>query len=130
MVSFTTAALSSLAAVGLIQHAPAPFLGLVDVAVTILMGLAAAWADAAGGIAGGAAGVATAISNGKRRSVGAESPVKPAKRQDAQYGTQLAWELCRDDVGAATIGMERSGNGRSPFARNSQDVILCASTLT
>jgi hypothetical protein len=111
MVSFTTAALSSIAAAGLVQYAPAPFLPVIGVAVTIEMGSAAAWAGAAGGILGGSAAVATAISNSKKKSVGSEFPVKPAKRQDPQYGTQLAWELCRDDVGSATIGMERSGNG-------------------
>jgi hypothetical protein len=112
MVSFTAAALSSIAAAGLIQYAPAPFLA-VPVVVSIEMGTAAAWAGAAGGIAGGAAGVATAISNSKKRSVGSDSWAKVRRQDDAQYGTQLAWELCRDDVGTATIGMERSGNGMS-----------------
>jgi hypothetical protein len=105
---------SSIAAAGLIQYAPAPFLAVIPVAVTIEMGTAAACAGAAGGIAGGAAGVATAIQNGKKRNVGSDSWTKVRRQDDAQYGTQLAWELCRDDIGTATIGMERSGSGRSP----------------
>jgi hypothetical protein len=112
MVSFTATALSSLAAAGLVQFAPAPF-AAIPVVVSINMGTAAAWAGAAGGIAGGAAGVASAIQNSKKRSVGSESWVNMRRQDDAQYGTQLAWELCRDDVQTATIGMERpQGNGK------------------
>jgi hypothetical protein len=75
MVSFTAAALSSLAAAGLVQFAPAPF-AAIPVAITINIGTAAAWAGAAGGIAGGATGVASAIQNSKKRSVGSESWTK------------------------------------------------------
>ena len=113
MVSFTAAALSSIVTAGLVQYAPAPWVA-VPVVISVNMGSAAAWAGAAGGIIGGAAGVAGAIQSSKKRSVGgkAESWTKLKRQDDAQYGTQLAWELCRDDIQSAQIGMERpQGNG-------------------
>ena len=106
MVSVKQVALAA-ATTGLVQVTNAGFL-VAPVVISINMGTAAAWAGAAGGIAGGAAGVATAIQNGKKRDLSSlRQPVRQVKRQDdAQYGTQLAWELCRDDLGSATIGME------------------------
>lgn len=106
MVSFKSAALSSLAAVGLVQYAPAPFLA-IPVVISIDMGSAAAWAGAAGGIAGGAAGTATAIENAhKKRSVEAGSFENIKRQDDGQYGTKLAWEECRDDLKSHTVGFQ------------------------
>jgi hypothetical protein len=108
MVSMKQAALVAIAS-GLVQVTSAGFL-VAPIVISIEMGTAAAWAGAAGGIVGGAAATATAIENGKNKKrdvASGRGPVSRIKRQDSgEYGTQLAWELCRDDVGSASIGFE------------------------
>lgn len=104
MVSFKSAAISSLAAVGLVQYAPAPFVA-IPVVISVEMGSVAAWAGAVGGVAGGAAATATAIENAhkKKRSVEGESWTAVKRQDDGTYGTKLAWEECRDDIKKATV---------------------------
>ncbi|KAM0717895.1 hypothetical protein Q7P37_006227 [Cladosporium fusiforme] len=132
MVSFTSAALTSIAAAGLIQYAPAPFVAL-PVVISINMGSAAAWAGAAGGIAGGAAATASAIQGAnKKRSVGtgSDSWVKVKRQDDAQFGTQLAWELCRDDVQSATVAFEVPEPGSLLVSGVPSTCMTLATTIT
>lgn len=105
MVSFKVFTICILAAVAMVQYAPAPMIA-APVAAAVGGGVATI-ARNAGSIANGSAATANAIESAQqknKRSFKGDSWTKIERPDNGQYGTKLAWQLCGNDLKKATVG--------------------------
>ncbi|KAF7187712.1 hypothetical protein HII31_11051 [Pseudocercospora fuligena] len=110
MVSAKQFAIAGVAAVGLVQFCPAPFLAAMTAVevMTTVSGVVGAIA----GLAGGGAAVASAVSDAKGKRKRSEGEVDFFSRiNKRQEMNAAAVESCHQQLGSATVGFQSQGTG-------------------